>query len=72
MCKAGFANESQMWLEIVPASQNMYLDSAFPQTFAADFFRLLLSELHVYGFLGLVTDNILGTNLQSRSRHSTY
>jgi len=50
------------------ASQNMYLASAFSQTFTADFFMLLLSELCVYGFLGLVTDNFLGTNLQSTPR----
>lgn len=61
-----------MWLEIAFASQNMYLASAFSQTFAAGFFRLLLSELYVYGFLGPFTDKLLGTNLQSTPSDSTY
>lgn len=72
MCKARLVNESQMWLEIVFASQNMYLASAFSQTFAAGFFRLLLSELYVYGFLGPLTDKLLGTNLQSTPSDSAY
>lgn len=49
MCKAWLVNESQMWLEIVLASQSTYRAGAFPKTLTADLFRLLLRELHVHG-----------------------
>lgn len=61
-----------MWLEILLVSQNMYFASAFSQTFVPHFFRLLLSKLRVYSFLGHVTDNFLGTELQLTPRYSTY